>query len=74
VTILASQVPEARAEATRLHGRDSDRAPAYAALLASVREALLAEEQAGGGPGDPNRRAVVADLERLEQALRPAGS
>ena len=73
MTILASQVPEARAEAARLHGRDPDRAPAYAALLASVREALLADEQAGG-PGDPNRRAVVADLERLEQALRPAGS
>ena len=70
VTIIASQVPEARAEAVRLAERDPERAPVYAALLGSVRAALLDEEAAG----DPNRRSVVADLEGLEQALSGGGS
>lgn len=70
VTILASQVPRACGEAAALATGQPERAEAYVAVLRSMRAALVGDE----GAGDRDLRAVVADLERLEEALSPAGS
>lgn len=70
VTILASQVPRACGEAAVLATRQPERAQAYVAVLGSMRAALVGDQ----GTGDRDLRAVVADLERLEEALSPAGS
>lgn len=60
VTLLATQAPQARAEAGRL---DPDTARRYAQMVASLRAALA------GRPKEPDLRAVLDDLERLERAL-----
>ena len=70
VTIMASQVPRACGEAAALATGDPERAQAYVAVLNSMRAALVGEE----GAGDRDLRAVVADLERLAEALSPSGS
>jgi hypothetical protein len=66
LTILATQAPEARAEAPRLVERDPQRAGMYAGLLGSIRGELAAR------PDDRDLRGVLDDLERLERALRPS--
>ena len=60
VTLLATQGPQARAEAGRL---DPDAARRYAQVVASLRAELA------GRPDEPDLRAVLDDLERLERAL-----
>ena len=60
VTLLATQAPQARAEAARL---DPDTARRYAELVASLRAELT------GRPPGPDLRAVLDDLDRLERAL-----
>ena len=60
VTLLATQGPQARAEAARL---DPDAARRYADVVASLRAEL------GGRPAEPDLRAVLDDLDRLERAL-----
>jgi hypothetical protein len=65
VTLLATQAPQARAEAARL---DPGAAARYAALIASVRAELAAR------PRQPDLDAVLDDLDRLERALSPGPS
>ncbi|HEX2047043.1 MAG TPA: hypothetical protein VHF27_04715 [Acidimicrobiales bacterium] len=60
VTLLATQGPQARAEAARL---DPIAATRYAELVASVRAELAAR------PRDADLDAVLDDLDRLERAL-----
>lgn len=60
VTLLATQAPQARAEAARL---DPATAARYAELVASVRAELAAR------PPERDLGAVLDDLDRLEQAL-----
>jgi hypothetical protein len=68
LTILATQAPQARADARRLVIDDADRAGIYAGLVAAVRAELMAR------PEDRDLRGVVDDLERLERALTAEGS
>jgi hypothetical protein len=60
VTLLATQGPQARAEAARL---GPDAARRYGELLASVRAELAAR------PLEPDLSAVLDDLDRLGRAL-----
>ena len=60
VTLLATQAPQARAEAARL---DPATAQRYAELVASVRSDLASR------PAGPDLHAVLDDLDRLERAL-----
>ena len=60
VTLLATQAPQARAQAARL---DPATAARYAELLASVRAELAAR------PPEPDLGAVLDDLDRLGRAL-----
>ena len=60
VTLLATQAPQARAEAGRL---DPETARRYAEVVTSVRDELA------GRPVDHDLRAVLDDLDRLERAL-----
>ena len=60
VTLLATQAPQARAEAGRL---DPGTARRYAELVGSLRAELA------GLPAEPDLHAVVDDLDRLERAL-----
>ena len=60
VTLLATQAPQARAEAARL---DPATAARYAELVASVRAEL------GTRPPEPDLAAVLDDLDRLGRAL-----
>lgn len=67
VTILASQAPQARAEAQLLIARDPQQSAIYAQLLGSV-----AAELAGRLEGHDevrDLRAVLSELERLVRAL-----
>lgn len=70
VTILASQVPHARAAATALVRSDSERAETYAELLASLTADLRAQLDDTDDPRD--LRAVVKDLDGLVRALSSA--
>ena len=60
VTLLATQAPQARAEAARLK---PETARAYAELVASLRGELA------GLPPEPDLAAVLDDLDRLGRAL-----
>lgn len=65
VTLLATQAPQARAEAARLEPAAASR---YAQLVASLRAELAAR------PPEPDLSAVLDDLDRLERALSPSPS
>lgn len=71
VTILASQAPQARANADALRRDDAGRAQTYAGLLRSLANDLGAQVEASDDPRD--LREVIAELERVAEALaRPA--
>lgn len=67
VTLLASQAPQARAEALLVAQREPDRAEAYAELLSSIRSELDAKVSAGEEARDS--RAVARELHRVVEAL-----
>ena len=67
ITILASQTPQARAEAPPLLEREPDRAQAYAELLRSIAAELRAELPTA--PEARDMRAVIEELERVVAAL-----
>ncbi len=67
VTLLASQIPQARAGAGVLRERDPGRAADYAELLGSIRVELAARVEGAAQARD--LRAVVADLDRVIQTL-----
>jgi hypothetical protein len=67
VTILASQTPQARAEARVLAEREPDWSRAHAELLDSIRDALATKAELTVQPRD--LRAVLEDLDRLVAAL-----
>lgn len=67
VTILASQVPQARAEARLLVGQDPTWARTHAELLTAIRTELATKLEVTLEPRD--LRAVLADLDRLVGAL-----
>lgn len=67
VTLLASQAPQARAEASLVAERDPERAEAYAELISSIRSELEAKAAAGGEARDS--RAVARELHRVVEAL-----
>jgi 3-polyprenyl-4-hydroxybenzoate decarboxylase len=67
VTLLASQAPQARAEAPLVAEREPDRAEAYAELLKSMVSALEVKALAGEEARD--LRAVARELDRVVDAL-----
>ncbi len=67
VTILASQAPQARAEARHLAERDPARSGAYAELLRSIAAELASHVDSSTQARDLS--AVVEDLERVAEAL-----
>jgi ApbE superfamily uncharacterized protein (UPF0280 family) len=70
VTILASQAPQARAEAAVLAERAPGRGERYAELLRSITAELAREEREGRDQAWAVR-AVVQELERVAAALTP---
>ena len=70
VTILASQVPQARAGAATLVASDPAKAAAYAELLASIVGELGAEREESAQARE--LREVVAELDRVIGALTPS--
>jgi hypothetical protein len=67
VTLLATQAPQARAEAPLVAEREPQRAQAYAELLTSMASALQATVAAGEEARD--LRAVTRELDRVVEAL-----
>lgn len=67
VTILASQVPQARACAGDLIRDDAERAATYGELLRSLASDLGAQLDASDDPRD--LRAAITELERVAEAL-----
>ncbi len=69
VTILASQAPQARAEAATLADRAPLRGERYAELLRSIADELAKGEKEGASAEPWALRAVVQELRRVETAL-----
>jgi hypothetical protein len=67
VTILASQAPQARAEARLLAEHEPGWARAHAELLDSIRDALASKAELTAQARD--LRAVLDDLDRVVAAL-----
>lgn len=67
VTLLATQAPQARAEAPLVAEREPERAEAYAELLGSIRAELGAMVFAGEEARDC--RALARELDRVVEAL-----
>ncbi|MDQ4097290.1 MAG: hypothetical protein M3144_05405 [Actinomycetota bacterium] len=67
VTILASQGPQARAEARALAEREPDWSRTHAELLGAIRDALAANPDLAAQARD--LRAVLEDLDRVVTAL-----
>lgn len=67
VTLLASQAPQARAEAPLVVAQEPERAAAYAELLRSIRSELEATVRAGVEAKES--RAVARELDRVVEAL-----
>ena len=68
VTLLASQAPQARAEAALVARREPERAEAYVELLGSIRAELEAKVLVGEEARDAH--AVAEELNRVVDALR----
>lgn len=69
VTILATQAPQARANAEAFVRDDAGRAETYAGLLRSLAADLGGQVDASDDPRD--LRAVITELERVAEALVP---
>lgn len=67
VTLLATQAPQARAEAQVVAEREPERAAAYAELLGSIGSALEAKALVGEEARDS--RAVARELDRVVGVL-----
>lgn len=72
VTILASQVPHARARAAVLSERDPAWSATHAELLRAIRAELSRTLE--GSPQSSELHAVLSELDRVVQSLTPAAS
>lgn len=72
VTILASQVPHARARAVVLSERDPGWSATHAELLGSISAEL--SRRLEGSPQPLDLRAVLSELDRVAQALTTSSS
>ena len=70
VTILATQVPQARSSAVVLSERDGRWSASRAELLGSIRGELAARLE--GNPQPADLKAVVSELDRVVRALSSA--